>query len=103
MDIVKDERGHEPVFQALDIIVYKKNLSGYYKVVIKGNFICEKLGNQAPLLIPSLLKQLFWVKALPVKVYVVESDATMTNGDKAFEATGMKEMCLRNGGWMAKS
>ena len=37
------------------------------------------------------------LKQLPVKVYVVESDATMTNADKAFAATGMKEMCLRNG------
>jgi uncharacterized protein (DUF362 family) len=27
----------------------------------------------------------------------VESDATMTNADKAYEATGMKEMCQRNG------
>ena len=27
----------------------------------------------------------------------MESDATMTNADKAFEATGMKEMCERNG------
>jgi uncharacterized protein (DUF362 family) len=37
------------------------------------------------------------LKDLPVEVYVVESDATMTNADKAFEATGMKEMCQRNG------
>ena len=34
---------------------------------------------------------------MPVEVYVVESDATMTNADKAFETTGMKEMCQRNG------
>ena len=33
---------------------------------------------------------------LPVVVYVVESDATMTNADKAFIATGMDEMCKRN-------
>jgi len=32
-----------------------------------------------------------------VKVYVVESDATITNADRAFEATGMKDMCSRNG------
>jgi uncharacterized protein (DUF362 family) len=36
------------------------------------------------------------LKDLPVEVYVVESDATMTNADKAFETTGMKEMCQRN-------
>ena len=32
-----------------------------------------------------------------MEVYVVESDATATNADKAYEATGMKEMCERNG------
>ena len=32
-----------------------------------------------------------------MKVYVVESDATITNADRAFEATGMKDMCSRNG------
>ena len=37
------------------------------------------------------------LKDLPVEVYVVESDATMTNADKAYEATGMKAMCQRNG------
>jgi uncharacterized protein (DUF362 family) len=37
------------------------------------------------------------LKDLPVEVYVVESDATMTNADKASEVTGMKEMCTRNG------
>jgi uncharacterized protein (DUF362 family) len=34
---------------------------------------------------------------LPVKVYVVESDATITNADEAFEATGMADMCRRKG------
>jgi uncharacterized protein (DUF362 family) len=32
-----------------------------------------------------------------VEIYVVESDATMTNADKAFEATGMAKMCKQNG------
>ena len=34
---------------------------------------------------------------MPLEIYVVESDATMTNADKAYEATGMKEMCEDNG------
>ena len=34
---------------------------------------------------------------MPLEIFVVESDATMTNADKAYEATGMKEMCQRNG------
>jgi uncharacterized protein (DUF362 family) len=30
------------------------------------------------------------------EILVVESDATMTNADKAYQATGMKDMCERN-------
>ena len=37
------------------------------------------------------------LKDLPVEVCVVESDATMTNADKAFEATGMNAMCKEYG------
>jgi len=96
--IVKGERGHDPVFKALDLIDYKKALSGYDKVMIKVNFICEKTWDSGattdPIVVEALILKL---KDLPVKVYVVESDSTMTNADKAFEATGMKEMCLRNG------
>lgn len=96
--IVKGERGHQPVFQALDMIDYKKALMGYDKVIIKVNFICEKTWESGattdPVVVEAIILKL---KELPVKVYVVESDATMTNADKAFVATGMKDMCLRNG------
>ena len=37
------------------------------------------------------------LQRLPVEIYVVESDATGTNADKAFKRTGMKDMCDRNG------
>jgi uncharacterized protein (DUF362 family) len=37
------------------------------------------------------------LKNLNVKIHVADSDATMTSADKAFEATGMREMCERNG------
>ena len=95
--IVKGERGHQPVFQALDMIDYKKALTGYDKAVIKVNFICEKTWESGattdPMVVEAIILKL---KELAVKVYVVESDATMTNADKAFVATGMKDMCLRN-------
>ncbi len=95
--IVKGERGHQPVFQALDMIDYKKALMGYDKVIIKVNFICEKTWDSGattdPIVVEGIILKL---KELPVKVYVVESDATMTNADKAYAATGMKDMCLRN-------
>ncbi|MGB9842226.1 MAG: DUF362 domain-containing protein, partial [Candidatus Bathyarchaeales archaeon] len=47
-----------------------------------------------PVVVEAIIKKL---EALPVKIYVVESDATITNADKAFEVTGMKDMCQRNG------
>jgi uncharacterized protein (DUF362 family) len=96
--VVKGERGHDPVFNALDMIDYKKVLAGYNKVLIKVNFICEKTWDSGattdPLVVEAIILKL---KELPLKVYVVESDASITNADKAFEATGMKEMCVRNG------
>lgn len=43
-----------------------------------------------PIVVEALIQRL---KQLPVEIYVVESDATMTNADKAFDATGMTELC----------
>ena len=98
MAIVKGERGHEPVFKALDLIDYQSALSGYRKVLIKVNFITTKTWDSGattdPIVVEAIIKKL---KHLPVEVFVVESDATVTNADKAFEATGMAEMCKQNG------
>ena len=98
MAVVKGERGHAPVFKALDLIDYKNALAGYNKVLIKVNFITTKTWNTGattdPIVVEAIIKKL---EDLPVKVYVVESDATITNADKAFETTGMKDMCSRNG------
>jgi uncharacterized protein (DUF362 family) len=96
--IVKGERGHAPVFKALDLIDYKSALAGYDTVLIKVNFITDKTWDTGattdPIVVEAIIKKL---EDLPVKVYVVESDATITNADVAFEATGMKDMCNRNG------
>jgi uncharacterized protein (DUF362 family) len=96
--VVKGERGHAPVFKALDLINYKNALAGYDKVLIKVNFITDRTWDTGattdPIVVEAIIKRL---EDLPLKVYVVESDATMTNADKAFEATGMKDMCSRNG------
>jgi uncharacterized protein (DUF362 family) len=96
--IVKGERGHEPVFKALDLIDYKSCLSGYKKALIKVNFITTKTWDEGattdPIMVEAIIKKL---RDLPLEIFVVESDATMTNADKAFEVTGMKEMCQRNG------
>ncbi|MCJ7761913.1 DUF362 domain-containing protein, partial [Candidatus Bathyarchaeota archaeon] len=96
--IVKGERGHEPVFKALDLIDYKSALTGYSKVLIKVNFITDKTWDTGattdPIVVEAIIQKL---KGMPISVFVVESDATMTNADKAFEKTGMKDMCQRNG------
>jgi uncharacterized protein (DUF362 family) len=96
--VVKGERGHTPVFKALDLIDYRNALLGYDTVLIKVNFITNKTWDTGattdPIVVEAIIKKL---EDLPVKVYVVESDATITNADKAFEATGMKDMCSRNG------
>ena len=96
--VVKGQRGHEPVFKALDLIDYAKAIEGKDRVLIKVNFICEKRWDTGattdPIVVEAIIKKL---TALPVKIYVVESDATITSADKAYVATGMKEMCDRNG------
>jgi uncharacterized protein (DUF362 family) len=96
--VVKGSRGHEPVFKALDMVDYKKALTGFSTVLIKVNFIVEKTWDTGattdPLVVEAIILKL---KELPVRIVVVESDASITNADKAFEATGMKEMCIRNG------
>ena len=96
--IVKGERGHMPVFKALDLIDYKSCLAGFSKVLIKVNFICnDKWDSGAttdPVVVEAIIERL---RELPVEVFVVESDATMTNADKAFVATEMNEVCERNG------
>ncbi len=96
--IVKGERGHEPVFKALDLVDYEAALSGRSTVLIKVNFITVKTWDTGattdPMVVEAIIERL---KNLNVKIYVVESDATMTNADKAYEATGMREMVQRNG------
>jgi uncharacterized protein (DUF362 family) len=96
--IVKGKRSHEPVFKALDLVDYETALSGWDTVLIKVNFITVKTwGTGAttdPMVVEAIIERL---KNLHVKIHVVESDATMTSADKAFEATGMKGMCRRKG------
>jgi len=96
--IIKGERGLDPVFKALDLIDYESALVGYGKVLIKVNFITTMTWDTGattdPMVVEAIIQRL---KKLPVEIYVVESDATMTNADKAFEATGMAKMCKQNG------
>ena len=96
--IVKGERGHEPVFKALDLVDCKDAFSGYKKVLVKVNFICDKTWDSGattdPIVAEAIIKK---VADLGLEVFVVESDAMMTNADKASVKTGMTDMCERNG------
>ena len=96
--VVKGERGHEPVIKALNLINYKVALADWNTVLIKVNFITDKTWETGattdPIVVEAIIQKL---KELPVKVYVVESDATITSADQAFEKTGMKDMCENNG------
>jgi uncharacterized protein (DUF362 family) len=97
VSLVKGERGHEPVFRALDLIDLKTALVGYNSVLIKVNFITDMTWDTGattdPVVVEAIILKL---KTLPVTIKVAESDATMTSADRAFEKTGMKEMCDRN-------
>jgi uncharacterized protein (DUF362 family) len=96
--IVKGERGYEPVYKALDLIDFKSALAGFNRVLIKVNFITTLTWDTGattdPIVVEAIIHKL---KEMSVEIFVVESDASMTNADKAFEATGMKDMCNRNG------
>jgi uncharacterized protein (DUF362 family) len=96
--IVKGERGHDPIFKALDLVDYETALSGWSTVLIKVNFIAVKTWDTGattdPMVVEAIIERL---KNLNVTMYVVDSDATMTSADKAFEATGMRELCERRG------
>ena len=96
--VVKGSRGHRPVLRALELIDYKKALAGWKRALIKVNFISTRMWETGtttdPIVVEAVINGL---RELPFQVYVLESDATMTNADRAYEATGMREMCERNG------
>lgn len=96
--VVKGPRGHEPVHRALDLIDFKEALKGWDRVLVKVNFITTKTWDTGattdPIVVEAIIQRL---KGLSLEVIVVESDASVTNATKAFHATGMAEMCERNG------
>ncbi len=96
--VVKGQRGHEPVFKALDLVDYRSAVAGFERALIKVNFICDKAWNTGATTDPIVVEAI-WTKLseLGVEASVVESDATMTNADEAYVKSGMKEMCTRNG------
>jgi uncharacterized protein (DUF362 family) len=96
--VVKGGRGPEPVNRALDLVDYKKAIGKSDKVLVKVNFISTKNWETGattdPVVVEAIVNRL---REIPVEVLIVESDATMTNADKACVASGMKDMCDRVG------
>jgi uncharacterized protein (DUF362 family) len=90
-------RGYRPVYQALDLINFNNVIKNYTRVLIKVNFITDKTWDTGattdPLVVEAIIHKL---QPHPIEILVVESDATMTNADKAFTVTGMKAMCEAN-------
>ena len=97
--LVKGPRELNTVFRAVELAGgFKEIAENYGRALIKVNFISIKSYETGvttdPIVVEGLIN-----KALEVfdQVFVVESDASTTNADKACETTGMKEVCDRNG------
>ena len=60
--IVQGERGHEPVFKALDLIDYESALKGFKRVLIKVNFITTMTWDTGattdPIVVEALIQRL---------------------------------------------
>ena len=96
--LVKGPREHETVYKALDLLGNLKDVVAEApRVLIKVNFISVKTYETGvttdPLVVEAIIHR---VKEFTDEVYVVESDASMTNADKACKATGMLKVCNNN-------
>jgi uncharacterized protein (DUF362 family) len=96
--VVKGERSLETVYRALDHVPYREALEPWSRVLVKVNFITTKNwatgATTDPVVVEAIINR---VRDLGKEVLVVESDAQMTNADKAVVASGMKEMLDRVG------
>ncbi len=96
--VVKGERSLETVYRALDLIPYREALEPWSQVLVKVNFITTKNwatgATTDPMVVEAIINR---VRDLGKEVIVVESDAQMTNADKAVVASGMKETLDRVG------
>ncbi len=91
--VVKGDRGLEPVYDALDLIQYEEAFKDWNRVLVKVNFITTKNWETGattdPMVVEAIVNRL---KDIDKEVIIVESDAQTTNADKAWIASGMKEL-----------
>lgn len=95
--VVRGERSIQTVRRALELIGGVSRLSGK-PVLIKVNFITTKTWDTGattdPIVVEALIREL---QPINKSLYVVESDATFTNADKAARATGVLDLCEKYG------
>jgi uncharacterized protein (DUF362 family) len=96
--LVKGPRELATVYKAIELAGGIKDIAEEYsRALIKVNFITTKTYKTGvttdPLIVEGLIRK---AKEVFDQVFVVESDASMTDADKACEVTGMKEVCERN-------
>ncbi|HUV98209.1 MAG TPA: DUF362 domain-containing protein [Candidatus Paceibacterota bacterium] len=96
--LVKGSRELATVYKAIELAGGIKDIAEKYsRALIKVNFITTKT-YETGVTTDSLIVEGLIRKAREVfdQVFVVESDASMTDADKACEITGIKEVCERN-------
>lgn len=96
--LVKGLRELETVYRAIKLAGgFKEIAKEHGRTLIKVNFISTKTYETGvttdPLVVEGLIHK---AREVFDCVFVVESDASMTNADKACETTGMKEVCGKN-------
>ena len=96
--VITGERSLGTVYKALDSIPMKEALSQWDRVLIKVNLISSKTWDTGvttdPIVVEGIINR---VRDLGKEVYVVETDAQVTNAQKAVVETGMQEMLDRVG------
>jgi hypothetical protein len=78
--VIKGERGHEPVFKALDLVDYKSAVSGFEKALIKVNFICEKTWDTGATTDPIVVEAIW--KKLKLKIHGLFAQIVLVEKDK---------------------
>jgi len=88
----------DTVYRSLEAIEFAGALSEWDRVLIKVNFVTTKTWDTGtttdPLVVEGLINR---VRDLGREPIVVETDAQVTNADKALVKTGMKDMLDRQG------
>jgi len=96
--LVKGPREHETVYKVLDLLGGLKDVVAEApRVLIKVNFISVKTYETGvttdPLVVEAIIHRM---REFTDEIFVVESDASMTDADKACRATGVLKVCDDN-------